>query len=276
MARVRFVSRADDLGSSHSANVAIGRVAKAGFIKNVSIMAPGPFVEEAADMLAGRKNVCFGMHTTLNAEWDKVKWKPVSPLAPDCGLLDENGYFLNDPSLFTAARPPVETIMKEVDAQLERLHKLGFDIRYIDSHMFPEAFVEGMDDSMREFAQKKGLVDHMYFYRLPPGLVELVTEGGNFLAYFKSLPEGQYFIVGHPSLDTPEMRQTGNATNKGEDIAKQRAGETKMYANPAFRFVLRLLGCEGIRYDEAVPPARATVQELKEALLPAVKKERNP
>jgi hypothetical protein len=36
-------------------------------------MACGPAIEEAAELLAHRKDVCFGMHTTLNAEWDKVK-----------------------------------------------------------------------------------------------------------------------------------------------------------------------------------------------------------
>jgi predicted glycoside hydrolase/deacetylase ChbG (UPF0249 family) len=73
MKNIRFITRADDLGGSYSANQAIEQVIDAGFIKNVSIMACGPAVEDAARRLAHRKDVCFGMHTTLNAEWDRVK-----------------------------------------------------------------------------------------------------------------------------------------------------------------------------------------------------------
>ena len=39
MKNIRFITRADDLGSSYSANQAIEQVIDAGFIKNVSIMA---------------------------------------------------------------------------------------------------------------------------------------------------------------------------------------------------------------------------------------------
>ncbi|MDR1028237.1 MAG: ChbG/HpnK family deacetylase [Clostridiales Family XIII bacterium] len=160
MARITFVARCDDLGSGADANQAIDAVTRAGFIKNVSVMAPGRFVEGAAELLAGRKEICFGMHATLNAEWDRVKWAPVLPLDETSGLVDENGYFLADPALFERTKPAPETILREVDAQLEKLRAAGFDIRYIDSHMFPEMFVEGMDEAMAEFAKRKGLIDH--------------------------------------------------------------------------------------------------------------------
>lgn len=266
MARVRFISRADDLGSSNSANLAIDAVTRAGFIKNVSVMAPGPYVEQAARLLAGRKQICFGMHTTLNAEWDAVKWKPVLPLNTKSGLVDANGYFQNDPALFAGSKPPVETIMREVDAQLERLHALGFDIRYIDSHMFPEMFVEGLDESMRAFARKKGLLDHMHFYALPPGFKAFAQNPSHPLRYFRALPAGQYFLVTHPALYTQEMLQTGNPTVSGEAVAKGRAGETKMFSSKSLRLLLRLAGCEGIRYDSANPQDRLSVQDIKEML----------
>ena len=263
MKKIRFVSRADDLGSSGSANRAIARVVGAGFIKNVSVMAPGPRVEEAARLLAHRRDVCFGMHTTLNAEWDAVKWGPVLPLDEKSGLVDKNGYFLSDPAQFETTKPAVETIMREVSAQLEKLHALGFDIRYIDSHMLPEMFVEGMDEAMADFAKKKGLVDHMYFYNLPPGFRELQPSLPNVLRFFRGLPEGQYFFVTHPSLDTQEMRKTGNARYSGADVAKGRAFETKVFSKRAVRRLLRLMGCEGVRYDEAQVRPRLTLEEVR-------------
>jgi hypothetical protein len=264
---VTFVSRADDLGSSESANRAIEMVAEAGFIKNVSVMAPGPFAEQAAQMLAKRKDVCFGMHTTLNAEWDKVKWAPVLPPGEDSGLVDANGNFLPNPSFFAKTKPPVEIIMREVDAQLERLHSLGFDIRYIDSHMFPEMFVEGLDEAMEDFARKKGLIDHMYFYVLPPGFEALQQNSSGIIKFLRSLPAGQYFIAAHPSLDTEEMRQTGNAQYSGEDIAKGRAAETQIFSKKSLRHLMKILGCDSARYDKAKPlPKRLGIEDAKAML----------
>jgi len=265
MAKLKFITRADDAGSSHSANLAICKVTKAGFIKNVSLMAPGLFIEEAACLLAHRKEICFGMHTTLNAEWDRVKWKPVLPVGQHSGLVDKDGYFLPDPSLFADTKPPLETVMAEVNAQFERLRALGFDIRYIDSHMFPEMFIDGLDDAIREFAQNKGLLDHMHYYTLPPGFMDFAANPSHPLRYLASIPPGQYFLVTHPSLYTDEMRQTGNATVSGETIAKGRAQETKLFSGVPLRLMMKMAGAAGIRYDQAEPQKRATVDDLRKS-----------
>ena len=60
-----LITRADDFGSSHSANQAIYEVSKKGIVKNVSVMACAPYLEEAAEMLASSKDVTFGMHLSL-------------------------------------------------------------------------------------------------------------------------------------------------------------------------------------------------------------------
>ncbi len=257
MKDIRFISRADDLGSSHSANAAIEKVANAGFIKNISIMACGPAVEAAAERLTHRKDICFGMHTTLNAEWDRAKWGPVLPPKKCRGLVDGDGHFLAHPSMFVHTKPDVDVIMREVSAQLERLHKLGFQIRYIDSHMFPELYVEGLDEAMAEFAAKKGLLDHMYYYPLPPWGLSLHDPMDTI-----SLPDGQYFSVSHPSLDTEEMRMTGNNRTSGTVVAASRAKETALLSDPQICSALQEAGVQGIRYDEAHYDRRLTPAEL--------------
>lgn len=263
MKRAQFITRADDIGSSHSANLAGAKVARAGIIKNYSLMAPGLYIKEAAVMLGGRTDVCFGMHTTLNAEWDRVKWRPILPLQQESGLVDEDGYFLPDPAVFADTKPSLGTVMAEVAAQLKHLRDLGFNIRYIDSHMFPELFIEGFDEAMRAFAHREGLIDHMYFYRFPEGMLEFVKHPKRPLVYFKHIPAGQYFLAAHPSLDTLEMRQTGNATYPGEAIARGRAAETKLYSSLATRALFALTGCEAIRYDEARRSERLTVDDVR-------------
>jgi len=261
MKNIRFITRSDDAGSSHSANLAIAQVIDAGFIKNVSLMACAPAIEAAADLLAHRKDVCFGMHTTLNAEWDKVKCKPLLPPEKCGGLIDEKGYFLPHPTLFEQTKPPVDVIMQEVDAQLERLHKLGFPVCYIDSHMFPERYVDGLSDAMEDFAKRKGLIDHMYFYQLPPWGLALCNAKDIHL-----LPEGQYLGISHPSLDTEEMRLTGNASVSGSAVAAKRAWETALLSDEAYCRNLQSQGIQSIRYSEASFDKRLTVAELNRKL----------
>ena len=267
MARVRFITRADDLGSSVSANKGVETVCNAGFFKNASVMAPGPHVEHAAELLASRKDICFGMHITINSEWDKVKWKPLTDVGQNSGLIDENGFFLNNPKLFADTKPSVEVIMNEVNEQLERLSKLGFDIKYVDSHMLPELYVEGLDEAIQEFAQKKGLLDHMYFYELPPGFKELIENPRTLPRYLKNLPEGQYFVVSHPAVYSEEMLMTGNTEIGGDKVAKNRAAEAKQFSGLPLQLLLKRYGCAGIRYDEAKPRERVTVQMIKEMLM---------
>jgi predicted glycoside hydrolase/deacetylase ChbG (UPF0249 family) len=267
MKDVRFITRADDAGSSHSANVAIAKVIKAGFIKNVSIMAPGDFVSEAANLLAGNKNVLFGMHFTLNAEWDKVKWKPVSKVDKGCWMIDENWYFKADPKLFPEDPPQLELIGQELDAQLEKLTKAGFKISYVDTHMMPELKVKGMDAIVQDFAKKKGLIDHMHYYVLPPGLFDAAKEK-NIIPMLKACPDGQYFFLTHPAMYSQEMLQTGNSSVSGEEVAKGRDGEAKMFSRPILKHALKILfKIRPLRYDEAKPlPKRLTPDDVKAEL----------
>ena len=264
MSRLNIITRADDIGSSHSANLAACMVAKAGFIKNFSLMAPGPFIEEAAQMLASHKDICLGMHTTLNAEWDGVKWKPVLSHDKKSGLVDDNGYFLANPLMFAETKPPLEIVIAEVEAQFERLVKLGLDIKYIDSHMFPELFIDGLDEAIAEFAKSKGLIDHMYYYSLPPGFDEFLKDPSEPTRFLKSIPSGQYFIVVHPSLDTEEMRASvGESNASSDDVVLGRARETRVFSGKLIKMGMRLAGCRGIRYDEAGFGERATVDDVR-------------
>ena len=253
MSKIYFITRSDDAGSSNSANAAIAHAVKVGFIRNVSIMAPGAYTEQAAGLLAHNKNVCFGMHGTLNAEWDKVKWRPVSSIGKESGLVDTDGYFWDHPEKFTQTKPPVELIMKEYVAQLDKLTRLGFRISYIDSHMFPELYIPGMDEAVADFAKTKGLLDHMYYYKLPTKLF--------------GLPRGQYFYLTHPAVYSAEMLQTGNSECSGADIAKARAKEAKLLSSRSFKLMTELLGIRPLRYDEAIPfKERLTVDDAQQII----------
>ena len=129
---IKIITRSDDAGSSKGANQAIFEAVNHPFVKNISLMAPGHYIEEAAQYLKDKKHICLGMHFTMNAEWDNVKWGPVSPAEDVGAMLDASGNFLAEPKLSSANGVTIEMIRKEWNAQLDRLTRLGLDIRYAD------------------------------------------------------------------------------------------------------------------------------------------------
>lgn len=265
---IKLITRADDCGSNHAANKAIYQAARAGFIKNVSFMAPGPEIEEAADMFRGEKEVCLGMHFTINSEWDQIKWIPVSPKAEIASLLDVDGEFYAAPALYGGQVPALEEIEKEWHAQLDRLSRAGLSISYADSHMFSEMFIPGLADAMSDWIEKKGLVDHRYFYRPVPEWGRLAREEGIFENVLKNISDGQYFYIVHPAADEEEMLLCANADQKGENTRKERAMDLGFVISEHTMELCRRCGVQLIRYDEADKGmgGRDSFQELYEQM----------
>jgi len=260
MTKKTLLLRADDLASSHSANLAIAQVIKNGLVKNVSVMAVGPNLDEAADLLAHSENICFGMHVTLNAEWDKVKWKPLTHLSKDSGLVDDQGYFLSDPSLFVTTKPNLDIILAEFEAQLSLLTQKGFKIRYVDSHMFPEASIEGLTEALGKWIRQKGLINHIFYY--DNGHFQPFNNVSDLEIILRNLNEGQHFMVVHPSLDTEEMRQTGNKDVPGNVVAASRQIETTVMSDPNLPKLFKDYDIETIRYDQAIPAERIDFEKV--------------
>jgi len=254
---ITMITRADDAGSSLSANKAIIKCIKSGIIKNVSIMAVGPYVREFYRDLKKIKHdhIDFGLHAVLNAEWDSLKWKP---FIPNKTLTDEKGYFLADPKEFQNTKPNIYEIGKEIEAQYQYLISLGFKIKYLDSHMLPELYVDGLFGVYSDICKKYNLIDHKYFYNLP-SKEQLKNK-------LKGLKDGvQYFIVAHPSLDTKEMRSFGNKFTLGVDLARNRAKETKIFTSMLTKLLLKIRHIKPIKYSEAIPYDFDTIiQTIKE------------
>ncbi len=265
MESIRVILRADDAASSHSANRAIAQCVKAGTVKNVSLMAPGAFLEEAAALLLGEEALCFGMHLTLNAEWDKVKWGPLARLPAHNGLTDENGMFLPDPALFAKTKPALSTILAECEQQLNRLTQAGFPVAYLDTHMFPELYLPGLEEALREWAQRKGLLYHLGYYGPLDSLPLLAGEPEQVLpamrAHFSG--GGQVFYVLHPALYGEEMLQTGNRHHSGQQVARQRNREAVHFASPATRAQMEELGIQPICYTQAQENPALHVEDLR-------------
>lgn len=123
-----LILNCDDLGSSRSANVAVYEALRQGLATSASLMVPCPWARDAAAQYRGDD---VGVHLTLNSEWERYRWGPVTH-APS--LLDGDGGFPRTvPDTWDHA--DLEEVRRECRAQVERAILWGFDVSHLDSHM---------------------------------------------------------------------------------------------------------------------------------------------
>ena len=86
----RLIVRGDDMGFSHSGNVALIKSSLEGIQTSIEIIVPSPWFPEAVKMLEQYPKIDVGIHIALTSEWDNVKYRPVSSCP---SLINPDGYF---------------------------------------------------------------------------------------------------------------------------------------------------------------------------------------
>ncbi len=250
--RIRLFTRGDDLGSCHSANLAFEEAYKKGLLRNAGVMAICPDVREAAEMLAGEKGLCFGLHSSMNAEWDNIKWRPVLTPEKVPSLVDADGHlFQTCDKLFH--RPFVfEEVMNELQAQLDYLRELGFDIQYADTHCGWVWILKEREEEFAKWCEREGLIMPRGFKRLPD-----TGAGGDrverLIAQLEAAEPGAYMVVGHPGYDNEEMRQLGHEGHRGAQVAQAREWERRIFTDPRIIEYCGKNGVEPARFGEVRP-----------------------
>jgi predicted glycoside hydrolase/deacetylase ChbG (UPF0249 family) len=248
--RIRLVTRGDDAGSAHAANAAVLEAYQQGILRNASVMIPAPFIEGAAMLLASEKGLCCGLHTTLTAEWDRLRWGPVLSPARVPSLVQPDGTFFPTTRALRERGPVAAEILAEIQAQLDRARGLGFDLRYADMHMGWGAVVPGIEEQVAGWCEREGLIyNHMDLSSLPR--VEAAEDPvARFLAALDTAEPGTYLLVTHPAHDTEEMRTLGHAGYPGERVAAEREGDRRLLTDA--RVVARCQQADValLRYDQ--------------------------
>lgn len=249
--RIRLITRADDAGSNSSANWGILEATDAGFLKNVSVLVPGPAIEEAALFFTDLPDLCFGLHTCLNAEWESVRWGSVAPASKVSSLLDSTGHFFNTTQALHQNQPRMEEIFLELDAQLERGKSLGFHFTYADAHMGWEWVLPGLKEQFDVWCTERGLLNYAPRSQWLQGFVLEEDPIPPLIACLERTPPGQYTLVGHPAYDNEEMRGLGHKGYPGERVAWERERERQLFMDTRLFQYCYTQGIRPIRYDEA-------------------------
>lgn len=260
MGDIKLITRADDLGSSRAANLAIYSAMKEGaFIQNVECMAPAPMMEDAVPLLKGVRSVDIGLHITLTAEWNGVRWYPVDPRTERTPLTLEDGSFPKTVDWFVAHPPQIEDVLREISAQLDELTRLGISIDHISSHMFPERTIPGFAEAVSGWAAGKGLIDHLRYYHIPEGGLEPkptadFSEGlETWQNWLRILREGQYISVLHPARFSREMLAYYTDGTARDAVGRARGVEDQILRSGRLEKVCADLGIRTVRYRDALP-----------------------
>lgn len=236
----RLIVRGDDMGYSHSGNIALIECSKNGIQKSIEVIVPSPWFPEAVKMLRENPSIDVGIHLAITSEWDNLKWRPLS----DCkSLTDSNGYFFpmvwknpNYPSLsITENKWTLQDVEKEFRAQIETGLKNIPRISHVSAHMgctelSPE--VRAMARKLaKEYRIDIDLAEAGVRYVSYDGPKKTAGEkSAGFIKMLDKLEAGQtYLFLDHPGIDGPELRAIHHIGY--ENVAEDRQGVTDLFTN---------------------------------------------
>ena len=123
-----IIINCDDIGASHSANVASEKAMREGIATSATLMVPCPWAREAVERF---KDLDIGIHLTLTAEYQSYRWRSLTD-APT--LRDAQGYMPRTAAQLWTIADPVE-VEAECRAQIDQALAWGVDVTHLDNHM---------------------------------------------------------------------------------------------------------------------------------------------
>lgn len=257
----RLIVRGDDMGFSHSGNMALIKCYKEGIQKSIEVIVPSPWFPEAVKMLKANPGVDVGIHLALTSEWETIKYRPLT----DCpSLRDSNGYFY--PMSFPNKNYPGQSIKennwnmadvdKELRAQIELAKKLIPNISHVSSHMGATYLSEDLKALVRKLCKEYNIAaDPELELTASIGFEGPHTTPAEKVAAFikmldKLQPGKTYIFIEHPGIDNDELRAIYHIGY--ENVAADRQGITDLYTNPAVKEAIQKKGIELISYADTV------------------------
>ncbi len=214
------IVNADDLGLCHAANVGVYDCLRSGTVTSATLMVPCPWARDAAARYRGED---VGVHLTVNAEWERYRWGPITH-SPS--LLDGDGGFPRTIEDFWD-HADIDELRRECRAQVERAILWGFDVSHLDAHMDtlllrPEFFDVYLDLAV-DFGLPVRIVGGQYPARLGFPARDVAQEAGvvfvdrvlsarrlgateSVASRLAALEPGVTELRLNPAIDTPELR----------------------------------------------------------------------
>jgi predicted glycoside hydrolase/deacetylase ChbG (UPF0249 family) len=129
-----LIIEAEDLGMAHSIDKASFEALERGWVTTGGVLVPGPWFPEVLRWSRQHLNADLGIRLDLNADWSSYRWRPVSAVEAQSGLIDSGGY-LSSSQLYVAHHATPVEVENEERAQIGLAKKSGMQITHLDNHM---------------------------------------------------------------------------------------------------------------------------------------------
>lgn len=253
----KLLIRCDDIGMSHSVNLAAQELIETGLIFSASVMFPCAWYQEGVDLLKAHPEITVGIHLTLNAEWKNYRWGPVAGKDKVPSLVDENGYFFPSRAAFFANNPKLDEVETELRAQIERAIKSSLKITYVDYHMGTAVDKPEMRKIVEKLAGEYKLGISRYF-----GEVELKNMYSDDIAAKKDSLYGRLsemkagevnLLVCHIGKDNDELRAMNDMNSFGlTEMSKHRNAELNALKIAKKENIFELNNIRLVNYNDLV------------------------
>ncbi len=152
-----LIIHGDDIGVSHSVNIASFDGYKNNVINSGSAMIPSPWIKEVAVFHEKHPQYDLGLHLTLTAEWKNYKWRGIMSSNEISSLINSHNEFYDNTSDVNLYADPKE-VRKELQAQIDYSRLIGLNPTHIDTHMGALAVNKDLWKAYIEVGHKNKLV----------------------------------------------------------------------------------------------------------------------
>jgi hypothetical protein len=249
--------RCDDIGMSHSVNLAAKELIETGLVFSASVMFPCAWYQEGVDLLKSHPEITAGIHLTLNAEWQNYRWGPVAGKDKVPSLVDEHGYFFPSRASFFKNNPKLDEVEIELRAQIERAIKSGLKVSYVDYHMGTAVDKPELRKIVEKLANEYELGISRYFGEIDiqnmySDPIDLKKDS---LYYrLKNLPSEKInLLVCHIGKDNDELRAMIDMNSFGlDEMSRHRESELQALISAKNENMFELNNIRLINYNDLI------------------------
>lgn len=251
MGTTYLIVRGDDFGLSHGVNQAIEEAFETGLLTCASVLAVGPWIAEAANLIREHPEWEVGLQLALTCTTQGCRWGPAAGAAAVLGLVEPAGTFHPGlPQSVSAAE-----IDQELDAQVARLRAYQIVPAFLEYHGETHPDIEA---SLGRLSQQLGIPARTSAWGIQP-LVLAKTNRAPLDALREALAAlhpGAYLWATSPAQDSPEGWALWGASE-----SSRRHEDLQLLCSSEVRAGIRERGIELISFRQLVEMRVGTAAE---------------